>query len=222
MHIKHKRLIFSIAAILGLVLVLGFVWLNYPAAEEAFQRDADIIRLRHLEHYGTLIEEYRDKTGKFPLQDSVGVPVYVHIANDEQIAFTKNGPPTPHKVVSMSDFVVDLESGLERTIKEYYDPQFRPYKKPNFYIYMFHDNAYFFAIHVHQAFPFARKVGEDYHKIEISNMANANNGACDPELLFAATEFTKERNKRVVKQKFFDLRDEKYLHYTKQKTKETN
>ncbi len=202
--------------LIGVALIAAIAWFSFPAAEEAFQRDADIARLRHLQHYGTLIEEYRQKTGKVPLQGVADIPVYVHIANDEQIAFTQNGPPAPHKVVSMAEFVADLESGLGRSIDEFYDPQYRPYKKPNFYIYMIRDGSYFFAIHVHQPFPFANKIGECYHKIEISNVANASNGACDPEQLFAAKEFTTERDKHIVK-KLFGLRDKKYLHFTKQK-----
>lgn len=203
-----------LGTLLCIAVVAGIAWFRFPAAEVAFQRDADIARLRHLEHYGKLIEEYREKTGKAPLQGTAEVPVYVHIANDEQIAFTKNGPPTPHKVVPMVEFVEELESGLGRTIDEFYDPQYRPFKKPNFYIYMVRGNSYFFAIHVSQSFPFAKKVGESYFKVEISNVANASNGACAPDLLFAAREFTSARDK-AISSGLFRQRDEKYLHFTK-------
>ena len=206
-----------IAVCLVIAAVAGLAWFNLRAAKEAFQHDADIARLRQLDHYGTLIEDVPTKNGKGPAsKHNAVVPIYVHVANDQQIAYTTNGPPTPHQVVSMTEFVSELETGLGRTIDEYYDPQYRPVNKPNFYIYMVRDDSYFFADHVHQPFPFAKKIADHYYKIETSNVADESNGACDPDLLFAATEFTSERDKHILK-RLFRLRDEKYLHFTKQK-----
>ena len=210
----RRKLIIATISLLAVLFVV--LYLKLPGAEEAFQKDADIVRLRHLENYGKLIEEFRAKTGKLPLQGVADVPTYVHIANDEQIEFAKNGPPQPHKLVPVADLVAELEAGLGRPIDEYYDPQFRPYKKPNFYIYMVNGDAYFFAVHVQQSFPFARRIGDAYYKIEISNFANDANGACDPALLFAAPDFISARDQAVSKGGFFAAREEKYRHSTKQ------
>jgi hypothetical protein len=66
------------------------------------------------------------------LQGEAEIPIYVHIANDYQIKYTKNGPPTPHQVVPMAKFIKELENGIGRTIDEYFDPQYAPMHKPNF------------------------------------------------------------------------------------------
>ncbi len=214
-RIANMRRKLLVAALIIAAGVVGFAFLVFPGAEDSFQRDADIVRLRHLEHYGKLIEEFRSVTGRVPLQGKAEVPIYVHIANDQQIEFTKNGPPYPHKVIPVAEFVAELESGLGRTIDEYYDPQYRPYKKPNFYIYMVRGDSYFVAVHVSQPFPFATKIGEAYYKIEISNAANSQNGATKPQSLFANAQFATARD-QPVKKKLFSLRDEKYLNYSKQ------
>ena len=52
--------------------------------EKGYQENADQIRLQHLRNYGDLLEEYYDKTGKFPFQEEYDIPVYVTIANEFQ------------------------------------------------------------------------------------------------------------------------------------------
>lgn len=192
------------------------VWFKFRGAAEAFQLDADVIRLRHLKHYGQLIQEYREKTGEFPYQGAADVPIYVNIANDQQIAYTKGGPPYAHKQIPVAEFISKLESGLGRPIEERYDPQFRPVHKPNFYIYMVHKDYYFFAVHLYQPFPFAKKVGENYYKVEISNMANEQNKAHLPQELFASPDFTKAIEAPVSKPGFFAGREKQYERFTKQ------
>ena len=76
-------------------------------------------------------------------------------------------------------------------------------------------DTYFFAIHVHQPFGFAKKVAEYYYKIEISNNPNSQNRAKDPKELFASPEFQAELGKAVSKEGFFKERENKYLHYTR-------
>ncbi|TKJ38827.1 MAG: hypothetical protein CEE38_03760 [Planctomycetes bacterium B3_Pla] len=212
-----KRYRILIVVIIVLLAVGGFVWFKFRAAAEAFQLDADVIRLRHLKHYGMLIEEYHEKTGVFPYQNTAEVEVYVHVANDRQAAYAKDGPPIPHKMIPFAKFVSELESGLGRPIKERYDPQFAPLHKPNFYIYMVYKDCYFFAVHLHQPFPFAKKVGENYYKAEISNAANERNKASLPQHLFASPEFKKAIEAPVTKAGFFAYRENQYEHFTKQK-----
>lgn len=199
-----------------LTIILNLLILGACSATSTeFQKDADIIRLNHLEHYGNLIEAYHEKTGKYPFQDKFQVPVYVHVANNEQIEYTKQGPPGAHEIVLFKLFIQELETQLGHDINEYYDPQYAPDYKPNFYIYMITGNTYFFAIHVHQSFPFAKKIADHYYKVELSNHANKKNMAVDPQLLFSNPEFKVEKNKPISKEAFFREREEKYLHYTK-------
>ncbi len=213
-------MIFKVSNIIFFACFLLFIP-GCMKTSEVFQQDADIVRLKHLEYYGELIEKYYEKVEKYPFSDRENVPVYVFIANDEQIDFTKKGPNYKHVVIAFSELVNEIESVLGREINEYYDPQYRPDYKPNFYIYMVNQGTYFFAIHVHQPFPFAKKVTGHYHKIEISNHPTFNNQAHAPQTLFNSFEFQKELSKTINKEAFFKEREEKYIHFTKKTSKST-
>lgn len=197
------------------IFLIIFLFAGCSRTSTKFQKDADVIRLRHLKYYGELLEQYHRITGKYPFQGQKDVPVYVHVANDEQIEFTKQGPSYPHAVVPFKEFVEEIESVLGREIHEYYDPQYRPDYKLNFYIYMIHQDTYFFAVHVHQPYPFANKVAEHYYKIELSNHPNPQNQAVSLDQLLNSSEFQVELNKTVSKEGFFKERENKYLHHTK-------
>ncbi len=197
------------------MIFIVFSLLGCKMTSTGFQKDADIIRLRHLRYYGNLLEEYNKKTGHYPFQGQEKVPLYIFVANDEQIESTKGGPPYAHAVMPFKEFVKEVEGVLGREINEYYDPQYRPDNKPNFYMYMIVEDTYFFAVHVHQPFAFAKKVAEYYYKIEISNHPNAQNLANDPQELLSSQEFLTELNKPVSKEGFFKEREVKYLRYTK-------
>jgi len=198
-----------------LIALVFFTVSSCKGTNTDFQKDADTIRLQHLKYYSSLLKEYFQKTGKYPFQNEFSVPLYVHIAHDQQIEFTKSGPPYAHKVKSFKDFVFELENKLGREINEYYDPQYRPDHKPNFYIYMITKNTYFFAIHVHQNYPFSKKVADYYYKIEISNNPNLQNKAQLPSQLFARKDFQTAIVHPITKPGFFKERENKYLHYTK-------
>ncbi|MHC4194437.1 MAG: ankyrin repeat domain-containing protein [Planctomycetota bacterium] len=197
------------------IFLVIFLFAGCSRTSTKFQKDADVIRLRHLKYYGELLEKYHRITGKYPFQGQKGAPVYVHIANDKQIEFTKQGPSYPHTVVPFKGFVKEIELVLGKEINEYYDPQYRPDYKPNFYIYMIHHDTYFFAVHVHQPYPFARKVAEHYYKIELSNHPNPQNQAVSLDQLLNSSEFQAELNRTVSKEAFFKERKDKYLHHTK-------
>jgi hypothetical protein len=197
------------------VLFILFSLVGCKRTSTEFQKDADIIRLRHLKYYALLIEEYNDKAGHYPFQGYDDVPLYVYVANDAQIKHTKGGPPYAHKVIAFKEFVKEVERVLGSDIDEYYDPQYSPDHKPNFYMYMITNDTYFFAIHVHQPFAFAKKVAEYYYKVEISNNPNSQNRAKDTKELLKSSAFSTELNKPVSKEGFFKARVDKYLHYTK-------
>ncbi len=183
---------------------------------EPFQRDADIIRLRHLKYYSEVLDEYHSKVGNYPFEGQETVPLYVHVAHEQQEKHTKPGPPYAHVVVPFSRFVQEVESKLGREIDELYDPQYAPDYKPNFYIYMVNQDTYFFAMHLHQSYGFAKQVGKHYYKAELSNNPTPQNRALDPELLFESQEYLEAVGQPVSKASFFKAREEKYLHFTKQ------
>lgn len=184
---------------------------------KSFQKDADTIRLKHLKYYGELIEKYYAVKGKYPFQGNNKNPIYVYIANDKQGKAIKEGPDSPHETGPLSDFIAEIEKTLGNKINEYYDPQYGGDYKPNFYIYMIYQDVYFFAIHVHQPFTFAKRISDFYYKVEISNYATFRNRANDPKILFSSSEFGKELNKKIKKKEFFKEREEKYIHFTKRK-----
>jgi len=68
---------------------------------------------------------------------------------------------------------------------------------------------------VHQAYPFARKISEDYYKIEITNHPATKNKAQSWQTLSSNQEFAREANKQILKEGFFKERENKYLHFTK-------
>ncbi len=183
-----------------------------------FQKDADIARLKHLKYYGELIGKYYAAKGKYPFQGKESNPIYVYIANDEQKEATKGGPNCQHVVIPLGEFIAEIESVLGHEVAEYYDPQYRGDYKPNFYMYMVSQDAYFFSIHVHQHFSFAKRVSKFYHKVEISNYATFRNRANDPQSLFSSPEFKQELKKKIQKEDFFKEREEKYIHFTKEKS----
>jgi hypothetical protein len=188
---------------------------NALGAEESFQTGADVVRLTHLKYYSDLLAEYRGRTGVYPLQDKAAdAPVYVFIAHDGQRA--GGTPPYKHSVVSMRDWINELENGVGRAVDEHYDPQyFSDGYRPNIYIYMVYRDTFFFAVHSYRNYPFTKKVAEHYNKLEISNKPNARNGAADPERLFASQDF-QDALKIPYKADFFKERAAKYLHFTKQ------
>ena len=133
---------------------------------------------------------------------------------------TEDGPKYPHVVIPMAEFVAEIEATLGHEIAEYYDPQYHSDYKPNYYMYMVYKDAYFFAINVHQPFPFAKKVSDFYYKVEISNYVTFRNRANDPQSLFSRREFKKELKNKIQNEEFFKEREEKYIHFTKSKGKE--
>ncbi len=153
------------------LLVCGFIvsLVSCAAKEKEYQHDADIFRLRHLKYYGQLIEEYRQKTGQYPLQGSSEHQHYVHIAAPHQQKYAKGGPPYKHDVTGIESFRKILAKGLGRKVDFKFDPQKVPIGAPNFYIYMIEKDSFFFAIHLNNESSFSNPIGKNYNKVEITN-----------------------------------------------------
>jgi len=180
-----------------------------------FQSDADILRLQHLEYYGNLLTEYHEKTGTYPFLGEVDVPAYVFVASPQQTDNIQGGPPYAHKTATFKYLVEELETVLGRKIKEYYDPQYEPDSKPNFYIYMVDGGTYNFAIHTHEAFAFSTPVAKGYNKVEITNNTKGSPHLIKPEALFAREDFRLASSKQISKPAFFSSRENEFLHATK-------
>lgn len=137
--------------------------------EKELQDNCDIVRLEHLKYYADLIEEYKTKTGHYPLQENSQTPVYSLIYNKIQKDFASDSNPGQHKLVSPADFFSELEKGLGRKIDQRFDPQYAPTCRPIFYIYMIQNDTYYFAVHLSKYYPFSKRVDKNYYKVEVSN-----------------------------------------------------
>lgn len=183
----------------------------------SFQVNADIIRLNHLVYWGKLLEEYHQKTGHYPFSNQSKFPIYVQIATPQQQSYFKdNQPPAPATTKPTKDFIVELEKGLGRQIDEYYDPQYAPDGKPNFYIYMINGQNYHLAVHTFQPYPFSRYISENYHKVEVSNNPNKALNIMNFNTLFSNPQFKKALNTPIEKIGFFNQREQATLHISKE------
>ncbi|WP_227430273.1 hypothetical protein [Psychrobacter sp. I-STPA6b] len=187
------------------------------STEEDFQQDADIIRLQHLKYWVTQIEDYQQKTGHYPFQGQADVPIYVFVATPQQQKYITQAPPPPAKTYSMKNFVDTLEAGLGHQIDEFYDPQYAPDVKPNFYMYMVDGDNYYFAVHTHQQYPFSKIIGRNYNKIEVSNIYNNSaNLVLLSNQLFPSPSFNQAVTMPIKKEGFFRQRENKTLHISQE------
>lgn len=122
-------------------------------AEMDFQNDADVVRVNHLSYWTGLIEEYHDKTGIYPFEDSVGDEVgMVRIMTPEQYEYARkdsrkyradldNNKSRRFIEIYTNEFVAELESVLGE-IDEKYDIQKVPYMNPIGYYYFVEEGGY--------------------------------------------------------------------------------
>lgn len=179
-----------------------------------YQINSDTVRLRHLEYYGSILNEYYQKTGTYPFQSLNPNPVYVYIANNEQEEFTKDPLPFEHTLHTHKEFIDEIESVLERDINEYFDPQYYPDNKPNFYMYVVVGKTMYFAVHVGNQYPFSKKVSNGYYKIELSNMLIPYDKFYTIQYLQNNEEFIYEKSKPIVNVGYFKEREDIYIKFS--------
>ncbi|QBG46559.1 hypothetical protein EGM51_03790 [Verrucomicrobia bacterium S94] len=170
--------------------------------DRAYQHDADIFRLRHLQYFGELIEEYHRKIGKYPLQGETETQHYVLIAAPHQRKYAR-GTPKQFKVTDIERFRSVLKQGLGRDIEFRFDPQKVPVDAPNFYIYMVENESYFFAVHLYNSRPFTNPLGKHYHKLEITNEKPDRRGLWKLEKLLNEKDFQAALHEKPYKERFF-------------------
>lgn len=131
-------------------------------ALEDFQKDADHARLEHLVYWTGLFEEYKKKTGHYPLQNGLEgeKPGLVRIATKEQqayfdktskdyVAAIDNNARGDFQEFPIKLLVEELEHKLGRSIDEKYDVQKAPSSGPNFYNYFPTKNGYLMWVVCH-------------------------------------------------------------------------
>lgn len=117
---------------------------------DRFRADADSARLEHLVYWSGLIEEFYDRTGRYPMQDWIQDGEDVRLVRiqtqaqrsytdkavaDKYIATADMNPDGFFPEADMKDFVATLEAGLKRTVAEKYDIQQVPTERPIGYYY---------------------------------------------------------------------------------------
>lgn len=170
--------------------------------DKKYQHDADIFRLRHLKYFGELIEEYHQKTGKYPLQGESETQHYVLIAAPHQQKYA-TGTPEQFKVTDVEKFRAILKDELGRDIAFKFDPQKVPVGAPNFYIYMVVDDSFFFAVHLYEDHPFTNPLDKHCHKLEITNEEPNRRGLWKFDDLMRDPDFKKAINEPPQKEEFF-------------------
>lgn len=185
----------------------------------SLQENADIVRLQHLKYYVDLIEDYNNVVGRYPFQSDI--PSYVYIAHEIQEQFTKDydeGIPYFHVTISFAELISELEDKLNISIPEYYDPQYAPDIKPNWYIYAVMGGDYYLAVHVHQEFEFSKNLGPYYNKVEVSNAPNyGENLIYSSEKLFNLESYNTVIKSEIMNEEYFRERETKHLYDTKSK-----
>jgi len=177
--------------------------------DKEYQHDADIFRLRHLKYFGELIEEYHQKTGKYPLHGESETQHYVLIAAPHQQKYAEGTPPQ-FKVTDVESFRSVLKTGLGRDIEFKFDPQKVPVGAPNFYIYMIEGDSFFFAVHLYNGRAFTNPLGKHYHKLEITNEEPNRRGLWKLEELLKDKDFQEALNEQPQKEGFFLSLEEQY------------
>lgn len=221
---KKILIIIGITVILiGSALFAGYRFLeknyevNICGAGTAIESDADIYRLKHLKYYAELIEEFRQKTGEYPLQGVVPYSLYVNVAREGQPIFHDEDGVT-YQVWLFPEFVSELERGLGRSINQHFDPLDSSRCIPNNYIYLIYGDTFFFTVHTNQDFSFGKKFVQraptGYHKVEVTNKPYHERNLFTIEELLANPDFVKEINK-TPQDTLLEERDKKLINYTK-------
>ncbi|QQR55282.1 hypothetical protein IPG41_01850 [Candidatus Peregrinibacteria bacterium] len=155
-----KKIIFTLAAAFLIFSGCGYI-------EDSYQEGADAARLSHYDYYMNLLQEYKEKTGTYPLME-------LYVDQDVYIIVIEGGMPDwvddgGHPVDYYEDdlFFTALEEGLGREVEEFYDPQnYAESSRPIFYVYSLSAAGAGFTVHLYYEAPGSFKVMDHYYKLE--------------------------------------------------------
>lgn len=139
-----------------LVISLFSCTVNAGSPIKAFQEDADLLRLEHLEYWTGLLDEYHKIKGHYPFQDQLksGKDIsLVKIATKQQLQYMSPGSASYNQKLDnnqsgffkekpVKELITELELALERTIEEKYDIQNVPTSSPVGYFYFTSQDGY--------------------------------------------------------------------------------
>jgi hypothetical protein len=197
-----KIILIALLTLPGLVQADLFDMITKGTSSE-YQHDADIVRLNDLEVMWNFVNEYKKKTGKYPLEGESSEPHYVEIATKQQAEGLNNQPPFPIAKTSPKEFQAILREELGSDIDLPFDPQRVGDSKPALYLYMIQGGRFVLAIHVHEKYPFSKQIGRYYNKIEVSNQAYLPQKIYDGSKLFPTENYQTSKNRKMHKPDYF-------------------
>lgn len=131
----------------------------------------DRIRITHIDYLNTLILEYKDKSGEFPLQSEVK-------EKDIQVFVTHRKIPNwlqaqaqqlPIESYTCAQLEADIEKVLGRDIKMPSDPQNVATYAPNIYVYHVTKNWACISGNLYSPTPKTENVNNQYYKYQLCN-----------------------------------------------------
>ena len=172
------------------------------------QEDFDIIRLDHIFIIDGLVKEFKQKTGRYPFEESDSQPPVATIietdyqkkSHDGQVPIfldleirESNGVrlPKPKRidVRTIQELEKEISNGLGRDIILPKDHQNVPVNKPSVYLYTYYLHEYEITAFLHNDFEFARPMGPFYNKITLSSNAAHHMGIWKAEELIGLQKF---------------------------------
>ncbi len=158
--------LYAFLGILATIIALG---LFVGTSPDQFNKDMDLTRLKDIKAIGALIEEYKTKTGHYPLSSDSNVPNFIAIVTKKQQKYAQESPKITHKRTNVKTFIKTLETGLGRKVTLPFDPQLRGIQRPIFYLYVVKGQEYELIAHLYHDYPFARSIKKHYAKLTVSN-----------------------------------------------------
>ena len=153
------------------LMVLIVLFCGCAGMEDKYQSDMDRVRISHIDYLNTLILEYKDKTGKLPLQSEIkdkDIQVFITYRKipDWLEAQTKQ---LPIESFSSTQLEADIENVLGRDIQMPSDPQNVATYAPNLYIYHVTKNWACVSGNLYSPTPKTENVNNQYYKYQLCN-----------------------------------------------------
>jgi hypothetical protein len=152
-------------------LLLIVLFCGCAGIEAKYQNNMDHARISHIDYLNTLILEYKDKSGKFPLQSEIQ-------DKDIQVFITHRDIPDwlqaqaeqlPIESYTCAQLEADIENVLGRDIKIPSDPQNVATYAPNLYIYLVTKDWECVSGHLYSPTSKTENVNNQYYKYQLCN-----------------------------------------------------
>lgn len=195
------------------IVLISFIGGNIIYAN---QLENDQKRINDIHHIANLIEHYKEKTGYYPFAKSLpshdtAFEVQIglnHIVNS--IAYNGFTPKDDRiKEIGFKYFEEELKSVLGDTIDIPFDPQKTALNHLSFYVYHVQDSHYWLACHLKGNHKYAKKLGKNYYKYEVTSYKEHPKS---PHFL-SLTEGEKQEILKPLPDIPLSLEDEAFLHF---------